>query len=97
LQGLINNPLELKNIWDTSHRYLWQEKQIKAENRLGKEHWMQLLNEAISCDEQNALKQGKPLLNYSNAILYSLSQTGRMVNPDFYLTTVRDQLMSPDY
>jgi hypothetical protein len=78
----LKDPYKLEDIWVTTHRYLQQEEEIKAKNRVGKEHWMHLLTEAINCDEQHAQSEGKSICNYSNAILYSLSQTGRRVNPD---------------
>jgi hypothetical protein len=46
---------------------------------------MQKLHKAIAYDEQKAFDQGKPVLNYDKAIMYSQSQTGRLVNPDILL------------
>jgi len=77
----IENQDDVENIWDDIQAYLQREQKIKAENRLGKEQWLQMLNKAISYDEHIAQKQRKPR-DYTNALLYSLSQTGRMVNPD---------------
>jgi len=78
----IQNSVELETIWDSIQRTIQKEKQIMEENIIGKEHWMQLLREAICYDKQQAYSQKTPLLNYYKAIMYSLSQTGRMINPD---------------
>jgi len=78
----IQNSVELESIWDSIQRTIQQEKRIKEENRIGKEHWLQLLREAVCYDEQQAYTEKTPLLNYDKAIMYSLSQTGCMINPD---------------
>jgi len=72
----IQNPVELENIWDSIQRTILQEQRIKEKNRRGKEHWLQLLREAICYDEQQAYSDKTPLVNYDKAIMYSLSQTG---------------------
>jgi len=41
-----------------------------------------LIREAVCYDEQQAYTEKTPLINYDKAIMYSLSQTGRMINPD---------------
>jgi hypothetical protein len=74
--------MNLTEIWVGIHRFLQCEEKLKAKNRAGREPWLQMLIEAISYDEQIAQKQGKPIVDYYNAILYSLSRSGRKVNPD---------------
>ena len=91
----ILNPKEIENIWDTVQRNLRKEKQIQRLHRQGKEQWLQMLYEAMAHDDQKAFERGEPVLNYDKAILCTLSQTGRLVNPDILLgvpTWHRDSL-----
>ncbi len=77
----IHNHDNVENIWYDIQAYLQREQRVRIENRSGKEHWLQMLNKAISYNEQIAQKQCKPT-DYTNALLYSLSQAVRRVNPD---------------
>ncbi len=78
----INEPYTLEEIWVMVHRFLQCKEAMKKRNREGREPWLQMLIDLIGQDEQIAQNQGKSVVDHSNAILYSLSKTGRKVNPD---------------
>ncbi len=84
----IQNPVELETIWDSIQRTIQQEKRIKEKNRIGKEHWLQLLREAICYDEQQAYSDKTPLVNYDKAIMYFCFGMYAVVSPVTTVTRV---------
>ena len=72
---------KLDQIWETVQRYLAQEHDIKAANRLGKCQWATQLAHAVAYEEHRARLSGERV-DYRAAVLYSLAESGRQITPD---------------
>jgi hypothetical protein len=73
--------IKMESIWDTVHRYLTQENEIRYRNRLGKCEWASELNKAAAYEEHRARLIGQRV-DYRAAVLYSLAVTGRLITPE---------------